>query len=293
MIDKTPNLFIIGVAKCGTTSLYNYLSEHPDIYAPKLKEPRYFTRESLKNLKINKNKYKNMVNGLKEYLALYEKVTTEKYLVDGSVYTHYFEQSLINLINMSPNCKVIMMVRNPVDRFISHYKMSITMGDTKLSLDDFILKPIDGMGVDSLNLGCYADSILKVYKIIGENNVHIIFYDDIVDDVDKTLIKVYEFLKIDTILPSNRYETFYRRNQIAKNIPLKNFYYNNKTLKKLKKVMKNFKLINLKKVIKKLLWKDPIVKKENLKFLYNYYEKEIIKLEKLTGRDLKEWRMND
>ena len=42
---KKPNLFLIGAAKCGTTSLYHYLKQHPDLFFPEHKEPHYFSKD--------------------------------------------------------------------------------------------------------------------------------------------------------------------------------------------------------------------------------------------------------
>ena len=70
------NLFIIGAAKSGTTSLCEYITQHPKVFIPNIKEPHYFSN-------IKQTTTTRVINNMKEYSQLY-KNRKEQYLCDGS-----------------------------------------------------------------------------------------------------------------------------------------------------------------------------------------------------------------
>ncbi|MFY0687798.1 MAG: sulfotransferase domain-containing protein [Cyclobacteriaceae bacterium] len=101
-------IFIIGVRKCGTTSLFNLLEQHPDIEGSSIKEPQFF---SLRQSSVDAN--------ISYYHSLFSDLNG--LIMDGS--THYFmhEHSIQNIRKYVRNPKFIIMIRNPVDRFFSAY----------------------------------------------------------------------------------------------------------------------------------------------------------------------------
>ena len=129
-----PDFLIIGFVKCGTTSLYEYLMLHPNVYPPKGKEIDYFDRlynngpNWYKNsfpLKIKKYFLKNIFN--KEFLT-------------GEATPRYIEHphTLQRIKSFIPNAKFIVLLRNPIDRAFSHYKMNLRNEYEYLSFEDAI-----------------------------------------------------------------------------------------------------------------------------------------------------------
>jgi hypothetical protein len=122
MRTEKPNLFIAGAAKSGTTSLCKYLSQHPEIFLCYPKEPRYFS-----------SKYKNFPhNGPGDYVAdnftikeeskyidLFKSIKHEKIIGEASLDYLYFSNSAYDIKKYSPNAKVIIILRNPIDRAFS------------------------------------------------------------------------------------------------------------------------------------------------------------------------------
>ena len=92
MKNKLPNFLIVGAPRSGTTSLHNYLNQHPDIFLPsyredgmKVKEPRFFIKD------IVKNRVHNGIWSWKEYQSLFEKVTSEKLIGESTaLYLYYY-----------------------------------------------------------------------------------------------------------------------------------------------------------------------------------------------------------
>lgn len=103
-------LFIVGAPKCGTTSLANWLSEHPDIYMSETKEPHYYSHD-LRNRTIDtKSEYEKL------FVSAPENV---KFLTEASTWYLYSDVAVENIIEDHPDARLIVMSRDPVQMAIS------------------------------------------------------------------------------------------------------------------------------------------------------------------------------
>ena len=118
--EKWPNFFIVGAPKAGTTSLYEYLKNISEIYFPKIKEPHYFSQ-----IAVPENHYIPPVRDKKEYLKLYENVNST-ILGDASVYYLSDPETPTLIHNVSPNARIIISLRDPIERVYSHHLMQIS-----------------------------------------------------------------------------------------------------------------------------------------------------------------------
>lgn len=119
MSKQVPNLFIIGAPKCGTTALANYLAQHSQIYISKCKEPRYFDACTFFDFKEDYS-----IKSLDEYLKFFDNIEAKnkKYKIDASVFNMYNEKSIKDILELSPNSKFILLIRDPVEASISMHK---------------------------------------------------------------------------------------------------------------------------------------------------------------------------
>ena len=119
-----PNFIIFGAIKSGTGALYQYLSHHPDIFMSPLKEPRYFARVETTNDLPSKNRKKHIgVSTLDEYSNLFSRVKHEKAIGEASSNYIYSKHAAEKIKNTIPDVKLIVSLRNPVDRAWAHYQM--------------------------------------------------------------------------------------------------------------------------------------------------------------------------
>ena len=123
---KHPNLYIIGAPKSGTTSLYQYLNQHPNISIP-LKEPRYLIKQSIQNVSdddpIKPYLLRSSILDKESYNKLYNN-KTEKILCDASSQYLYHHREVITQIKAledSQPTKIIILLRNPIERAFSNY----------------------------------------------------------------------------------------------------------------------------------------------------------------------------
>jgi len=105
--EQAPNLFILGAAKSGTTSLYHYLSKHPDVYFPRNKEPQFYCNED------------HFSRGQDYYLRTFFS-GAEKYPVRGDATPHYlYYEKVADRLKALPNAnqlRFVVILREPVAR---------------------------------------------------------------------------------------------------------------------------------------------------------------------------------
>jgi tetratricopeptide (TPR) repeat protein len=131
--EKPPNFIIIGAAKCGTSSLHNYLGQHPQILLPNKKEINFFWR--------------NFHLGTEWYLSHFPSITDEDNFLTGEASPNYFDykQTMSRIYDLFPKIKLIVLLRNPVERTISWHYHKINTGKEGLSLEAAILKEIEDL----------------------------------------------------------------------------------------------------------------------------------------------------
>lgn len=111
MARNIPNLFIIGAPKCGTTALSQFLSEHPNVFFSDPKEP-FFLCEDYPHLKEQ-----HFLESESDYLALFDGAIPGQHTVIAEGSTNYLrsERAVQNAIDLNPEAKFIVLLRNPVD----------------------------------------------------------------------------------------------------------------------------------------------------------------------------------
>ncbi|WP_413275998.1 sulfotransferase family protein [Floridanema evergladense] len=123
-VSGQPNFIIIGAQKCGTTSLYQYLIEHPQIVPGSQKEVHFFDLNFAKGLDWYRQQFKPLSQGL----------------ITGEASPYYIFHPLVaqRVYELFPQVKLIALLRNPVERAISHYYHEVRLGFEKLGLEDAI-----------------------------------------------------------------------------------------------------------------------------------------------------------
>jgi Sulfotransferase domain len=197
-----PNLFIVGAAKAGTTALYRYLDEHPDIYMSPMKEPHFFSRiEPDPKLAA----FFPHVVDKGAYLALFSRSAGAR--VRGEASTSYLpsEDASTAIRDVSPDAKIVIMLRNPVSRAFSHYWNDVREGIEDRSFAEAIEQELAGppgrWGVSSLYVDCgfYAERVGRYLDAFGDN-VLILVFEEFVADPATHLERTLRFLGLDSSL---------------------------------------------------------------------------------------------
>ena len=291
-----PNLLIVGAAKCGTTSLHNYLKQHPDIFMTAHKEPHFLINSEIGTRRVHK-----AVTTLEAYKKMFETDRDYRYKGESSVMYLAFPEFSINNIKkyLDPDVKIIIMLRSPIERAFAGYLHNLRYNPAEdLSFEEAVDKSEEryhqeeDMTPDTryLHVGRYSsqvDSFMNDFK----NNVHVIIYDDYVNDIDACLSNVFDFLEVGRIsVDTSRKHMvggWVFKNRFLRNllIPKNNF----KTLLKVFLANKRIRKMLKQKIMKISTIDTPLLSAEMREKLTKYYRKDIADLSKLLNRELNHW----
>ena len=300
MKSELPNFLIVGAAKCGTSSLHNYLNQHSDIFMPtfnnegmKVKEPRFLIKD------LVQNRLPKGVWNWDEYQALFDDIENQKCLGESTVlYLYFYEHAIKNIKKyLGEDVKIIIMLRNPIYRAYSAYSFaSRTMQENqsfKNAIDSAYNRYENDKSVSPMilykELGKYSDMVEAYHKSFS--HIHVVLYDDFVKNTKKEVKKVFDFLgvadeEVDTKKALNS------GGKKWKSSFMKNLLMGNNLFKIIFKLLFPAKLRFLvKETIKKIFMEkademDNDVKNE----LLHYFKADIQKLEKLINKNLSEWK---
>jgi hypothetical protein len=177
-----PNLIVIGGLKCGTTSLHHYLNLHPEIAMSRPKELNFFVEEL------------NWPLGPGWYAGHFDPDAP----VRGETSPHYtnrprFEGVAERIRETAPEARLVYMVRDPIDRLLSHYVHNVGGGYEQRSLDEALA----GSGGSYVDRGRYAFQLEPYLKAIGDERIEIVSQDELSGERDATLRRVFSFLGVD------------------------------------------------------------------------------------------------
>lgn len=198
MPDVLPNFFIVGAAKSGTTSLYNYLRRHPDVYMSPTKEPHWFSR-----VKPDPEQGAYAVTSEEEYLDLFKDRQHERAVGEASTSYLWDEKAPDRIKQSIPDAKIIILLREPVSRVFSHYLMDTRVGIQELPFYEAIQEdyenPDKGWYKSHLyvELGMYCEQVSRYFERFGRENVLVLFFEEFVADTDSALSSIARFLGID------------------------------------------------------------------------------------------------
>ena len=195
---RWPNLFLVGAAKAGTTSLYAALARHPKIYMSPMKEPHFFSRIQPA---ARWEAFFPHVSDEDEYLALFGGVANEPVVGEASTSYLWDREAAGRIARAVPRAKILIVLRDPVDRAYSHYRNDVREGmERRTFIEALEAEQRDGAGgwgASSLYLDCgrYAG---QVERYLGrfEGRVKVLFFDDLVGDEAGTIAGVHGFLGV-------------------------------------------------------------------------------------------------
>lgn len=191
-----PNFLIIGAAKSGTTSLYHYLAEHPQVFMSPIKEANYFAFKDngpiryFSGSEIPKARFK--VQSEAEYLALFEGVTTENAIGEASPMYLASPHAAEAIRQRLPSARLVAILRNPIDRAYSGYQMHARRLDTRLSIDQ-AFEPHQHWVQQSL----YHQGLKAYFDRFDRSQIKILLFEDLREDTGRLMSDLYSFLEID------------------------------------------------------------------------------------------------
>ena len=202
-----PDFFVIGAGRTGTTSLYHYLDQHPSLSKSAYDELGYFDV--------------NFHLGLHWYRSLFPSIFTKykiklktNFFMTYDVTPSYVRRpwNAERIKKLFPNTKLIIVLRNPVDRTYSHYHLAKKFGETR-TFDELVKEDMNNIlkwNVDSkddnyfgtkveksfLARGFYAEQLEKWFKLFSTNQIMIVPSEKLASDTQNTMSSIFKFLNL-------------------------------------------------------------------------------------------------
>lgn len=298
-----PNTFIIGVQKAGTTSLDNWISQHPNV----------FSYESLKDIHLfglYKSKKEIEKRLEQEQLHLYK---NEKIILHSAVNYIFYPGMLAHIKKDAPESKIIIILRNPIDRAVSSFYYFKKMFREKRLIEEALmympgnnfLFTKDNNDFTYIEHGFYHQQLVECFRYFNKENVLVVDFDKMKKSPADTMQKVFAFLGVDQNFQpdfSLKNKTGEIRNQwlqkqLIKNNPYKKWMIKylinawlpakNRNLLKRKMLEKNTKPIDSSKKADEKMEKLPDQVRD---YLLEQYKKDVDALDALLGTTyLTEW----
>ena len=289
-MKNMPNFLIVSGGRSATTSLYHYLSEHPEIYMSPNKEPYFLTGLDFNHF-VNSPDFflKHLwVKDLKSYKQLFDNVSNEKLIGEASVgYLYYFKETIPNIKKYLGDPKIVIIIRNPAERAYSHYLHNVQNNLETLKFEDAILREKERIlknwwwGFHYKNAGYYLKPI-TAYK---ENftRVRIFFFDDLKNNFFCVFREMLLFLNVDANFNPDNY-IIYNASEFYK-------FNSQKILKnKITRFISHITHLKLPEFIRDFLKKElPNSSLPLLDNLRNEYRDEIKNLEIYLNKELDSW----
>lgn len=298
VVTKTlPNFLILGAAKAGTTSLHHYLGQHPDVFVSAMKEPKYFAlRDEPLDFKgpsqfINQSS----VNTFEAYCALFQDVQDERAIGETSPLYLYSEKAADGIKETLPHAKLIVILRNPVDRAFSSYTHLLREGFETLTFEASLEAESDRIRDRWAPLwyytqkGFYGQQLQRYYERFPQPQIKVFLFEELCADPMAVVQDIFRYIGVD---PSFQPDLAKKNvSGVPKNAALQRMLTRDNPLKSVGKMFlpKQFRKKLSSQIQRQNLAAKPVLKAETRHRLLNSYRDDILLLQGLIDRDLSGW----
>lgn len=276
-----PNFIIAGAPKSGSSSLWQYLRQHPDIFFPLQKELFFFDF--------------NFEKGLEWYEAFFDAQQNERAIGEATVWYMRWNGVPEKMNKVLPGVKLIFLLRHPVDRAYSNWCHEKRDGIHPFdeSFERFLTRP-DRDSRTIISSGYYARHLRRFLSQFPETQIHVCLMSDLRTAPDETCRKIFQFLDVD--------DTFQPDLRQKDNVSW--WFRGLWLLSALKTLTQPFDFV-LKKNIVDLVWsksrhfrsifwqrnkRPPKISENARALLLDHYAEQVAETEQILGRDLSDWK---
>jgi len=294
---RKPDFFIVGAPKCGTTAMYDYLKQHPEIFMPRIKELNFWGQDlTFRFGRIKKD----------EYLSLFREVRNEKRVGEVCIWSLYSTSAPFEIKDFSPSAKIIIMLRNPIEMIYALHSQFLYDGHEDIEkFKDALEAEEDRKRRLRIPNGCqvveglfyrevpkFSVQVRRYFDVFGRDNVHIIIFDDFKANTPRVYKNTLRFLGVDdSFKPEFK---VINPNKVVRSKALREFIHDPSPMaRKMGKylipkplrqqIIKGLQRINTKHVPRPPM--DPELRRQ----LQEEFKPEVEKLSELLGRDLTYW----
>jgi hypothetical protein len=193
-----PNFLIIGSQSAGTTSVYNYLKQHPQMYVSPIKETHFFVHDG-QNLELLRHLTPG-ITSLAAYQALFQDVSEHKAIGEASPLYLVDPHAAARIRHYLPEAKLIAILRDPAERAYTAYWMRVRDGRENRSFEQAIDEEMRGLDValrGYVRWGFYATHLKTYLALFDRAQLAICLFDDLRADPAEFMRELFRFLEVD------------------------------------------------------------------------------------------------
>ena len=300
-----PNFFFIGGMRCGSTSLNLMLEQHPEIYMSGVKEPHYYLAQAFRNKETPSPEdtefLETFVKGGKyrtahTYQSLFQDIGGAKVVGESSHYLYYGETAAA-IYKDSPDARILVCLRNPVDRLFSEYLLFLRDGRETGNFADFIeryaadfinQKTRDKMKIPKLDKGLQAELLKPWFKQFGRERVKTVLFDDLNQHPVETMKDIFSWLEVDADFTAQK---IHAQKGGAAKAKWMTKAMNSQTgiLKRVKGLVPKTIKVKLRSAVFSRTLERPEMEPETRRFLVEFYQDDVEQLSKIIRKDLTCW----
>ena len=301
---KRPDFLIIGTAKSGSTALWHYLGQHPQVYMSPRKHTRFFSFRvedpGFRGPRLMSESVPYAITDVDAYHALFADATSQTAIGEASHSYLYRPEAPERILRYDPNMKLIAVLRNPAERAHSHYRQMVRDGreplvDFIMALEEEEARIRDGWWPDFhyVQIGLYYAQLRRYFDLFEHRQIKIYLYEDLSSEPQVVLQDIFRFLGVDdAFIP----EIAVRYN--ASGVPKNKILHS--TLQRLRKLRPVVERALPEQQGRRLLRLGSALHNRNLtrarlpsevrrKVTDQYFRDDIVRLQSLIGRDLSDW----
>jgi hypothetical protein len=302
-----PNFFIVGAQKAGTTSLYHYLNQHPQVYMSPIKEPFFFDHELDSKGEVVRREFRGhrqppRFTNIEEYSTLFEGARGEKAIGEATPLYIYAPGTAERIESYVPGAKSIALLRNPADRAYSAFLYAVRMGVEPRkrfaqALREEPLRMRSGWHYvfHYRSRGLYYQQLKRYYEVFGRERLGVWLYEDMREDPASVAQSVFRFLEVDDTFTPDTSSRYNPAGVPASRSARAAIRATNRVVWVLRKVLPPTSRIlplafKMRRVVQsRVLTEPPPIDPELREELVEGYKEDILRLQELIGRDLSMW----
>lgn len=287
---RKPDFFMVGAAKAGTTSLHQYLAQHPQLFFPEEKEPHFFGDQ--------RPPYTiGLFRNVNEYLRLFEKAPRASQIGEASTGYLYSRNAAAEIYEFNSAAKIIIILRNPTERAYSLYWHQVRdFEETGKSFEEALKLEKERIarnypfGFHYVESGKYYRQVKQYIEIFDRKNVSIFLMEDLEGNAESVCQSIFCFLNVDSGFRPEVSKIFNRsgppKSRLLRYITSARF-----PLRALLKTIlpKEFEKVRI-ALVQKNIGSVPPMRMDTREKLVLKFGEDIESLEKLIGRDLSVWK---
>lgn len=290
--ERWPDFFLVGAMKAGTTSIYNYLGNHPRVFVPETKEPHFFACDSCKGRHFFAG---SAIFEEEDYLALFRGASDDQLIGDFSVSNLWCRFAAKNIFEKVPSAKIVCILRNPIDRCLSHYVMCVQQKMEHRSFKEAVEAELYDKG-DSfgyLQCGHYLEQIKRYLGVFSEKQIKICLFDDLLSNRSLFMAEILDFISVDGAIAEKNMNFSANAGGTPRG-GIFSFLYKNRQhyLPLVSKILPKSARVRIRDSIFIKTSSYPKMTEDERALLVSIYEKDILSLGNFVGRDLSEWLEN-